>query len=186
MISSILQLCPGSPGLRRPFPHTSSSTPARKHPPMIRRSPKPSPLEILASMRAINAQLRRTNEQLRLLLAFEPLTVHAHQSPTSLQLSRKNTAPGSMTTMHAFSSPCYWGDSVRYCAGMRVKLGHRKDVILVLQVLHFSQSSSSDDEMVSHPLEPVSLLSFRPLEFSLDLLPKPLGGQGDQRRQVVW
>lgn len=56
---------------------------------MIHHSPKPSTHEILASLRAINAQLRRNNEQLRRLLAFDPLTVHADQSPTSLQPSRK-------------------------------------------------------------------------------------------------
>jgi hypothetical protein len=52
---------------------------------MLHHSPKPSTMEILATVRAINAQLRRSNEQLRLLLAFTPLTVHSHQPLASLQ-----------------------------------------------------------------------------------------------------
>jgi hypothetical protein len=64
--------------------HRLNST-ARKDLPLIRHTPQPSTLEIMTSMQAINAQLRRNNEQLRLLLAFDPLTFYAHQSLTSLQ-----------------------------------------------------------------------------------------------------
>jgi hypothetical protein len=56
---------------------------------MLHRSPNPSTLELLASVRAINAQLRGNNEQLRLLLAYDPLAVPAHQSPAPLRPSRK-------------------------------------------------------------------------------------------------
>jgi hypothetical protein len=56
---------------------------------MIHCSPQTSTLEILTSVRAINARLRRSNEQLRILLAFNPLTAHAHEPLTSLQSSGK-------------------------------------------------------------------------------------------------
>lgn len=49
---------------------------SRKELPLLRLISHPSAMDMLASLQAVNAQLRRNNAQLQQLLAFDPLAAH--------------------------------------------------------------------------------------------------------------